>query len=450
MITNRQIDALLLSAEWLIEPVWGLQQLNAYLAQLDLLEKGATYADLGFSTIREAVRPVIVNMAGARSDGKSEVANSLISHLSLSGVMRMEDGSYTFGAKTLSSFLRNADAMPEVAGHLIEINSGGGEALAGALMHETVKNLTKPVYALVHLAASAAYLTASAATKVFMQSEFSSLGSIGAMASLDKEMLKLYRENVLDVYASNSQEKNEEFRQLIVDGKTDLYEKRLTALASVFHQKVKASRPKVSLDTLKGRLYIGDTAMAMELADGYSDVTKITSMLLGSSASSPALAARNEDDSFDEDDFNNLNTNDMTLQQRFSNQLLRVLGINVPGTDEGMAQAVTALEGMASLEESVNAAVATATAPMEERLADMTTRLEAALKTKPAVVDNTALLERMTALETQLAASQEAQANLSKRVLESANSEGSGDGGDNNHYLTVTEKAFGERVRVNA
>ena len=446
MALNRQVETLLLSAEWMIEPVWGLQQLHSYLAQLELLEKGAKYSELGFSEIRAAAKPTLLELAGTASNGSSESDIRKVTHLKLSGVMKMEDGSYTYGAKTLASFLRYADSLPEVVGHIIEINSGGGEALAGALMHETVKALKKPVYALAHLAASAAYLTAAAADKLYMQSQFSSIGSIGVMASIDKELLKLYRDNIMDIYAEASPEKNIEWRQLVNEDKYDLYQKRLDELAVVFHDKVKANRPGIDLATLKGKVYIGDTAMAMKLADGYSNIDELSNKLLGG-PSAQAIEADSVDSDDEDEDFNS-KIDDMTLQQRMANQFLRVLGINVPGTDAGMNEAVTLLEGMTSLQNSVDSAVEAAIAPLNERIADLTTRLDGALNKTGA--DNT-LSERLAKLETELSAIKAENLELSKRVLDGDNAEQSGDSGStNNIYFTQAQQQFGatrERVQ---
>ena len=455
MVVNRQIEQLLHSAEWMIEPYWGWQQLNGYLAQLDLMDKGAKYADLGFSEQRAQAKPGFFELAGTPSDGSSSAEVRRLTHTKLSGVMRMEDGSYTYGAKSLASFLRDTDERTDVVGHIIEINSGGGEALAGALMYETVKALKKPVHAIVHLAASAAYLTAVAADKIHLQSAFSSVGSIGVMASLDKEALELYRKNIMDVYASQSSEKNEEFRQLIQDGKTDLYVKRLDELATVFHAKVQASRPGVAVETLKGRVYIGDNALKLKLADGYNTMSTLAAMLLGGdSITESNIDNSTEEDMDDDDDFgtpnlsDNNNTTDMTLQQRLADQFLRILGINVPGTDAGMTQAVALMEGMSSQQEAIDSAVSAAVAPLNERLDDLSTRLAAALAEKAKPADNTELLARLATLEKAVADSAAENENLSKRVLDSANDEQGGDAGGANNYLTHAERTFGDRQRV--
>lgn len=451
MTMNRQVEALIQSAEWMIEPIWGMQQLRNYLAQLELLDKGgAKYADLGFAEMRAAAKPSHLELMGSnKSGGKSEVSAKRVTHLKLSGVMKMEDGSYTYGAKTLASFLRDSDASDNTVGHIIEVNSGGGEALAGGLMYETIRSLKKPVYALVHLAASAAYLTIVGATKIYMQSEFSSLGSIGVMASIDKELLELYRTNVLDIYAPESSEKNEEYRQLVRDGKTELYEKRLSALAQVFHAKVTGNRPNVTLDTLKGRVYIGESAREKFLADGYSNISELAEMLLNGKASFPAEVQSEAEDSDDEAVQLNGNKikNDMTLQQRMSNALLRFCGINVPGTDAGMEQAIIAMDGMTSLQEQIDAAVTAAVSPLNERLTDMTQRLEEALKTR--TVDTSAeVLKRLDAIEAANKRLADENAQLSKRILDLANDEASGDEGANNQFLTETQANFRERERV--
>ncbi|MBK9258168.1 MAG: hypothetical protein IPM42_22235 [Saprospiraceae bacterium] len=47
---------------------------------------------------------------------------------------------------------------PNIEGAILEVNSGGGEAMAGQIMFNAIRDFKKPVVAYVHNAGSAAYM----------------------------------------------------------------------------------------------------------------------------------------------------------------------------------------------------------------------------------------------------------------------------------------------------
>ena len=79
--------------------------------------------------------------------------------------------------------LRMASADPNVKALLVDVDSGGGGAVAGIEIAAAIKKFGKPSAAIIHeMGASSGYLVAAAADTVFA-SEASSVGSIGTTYS---------------------------------------------------------------------------------------------------------------------------------------------------------------------------------------------------------------------------------------------------------------------------
>ncbi|MFC2174657.1 signal peptide peptidase SppA [archaeon] len=92
--------------------------------------------------------------------------------------------SSSVGVRETIAFLEEADADPEVAAILLDINSGGGSIVASKELMRAVRNTEKPVVAYINeVGASGAYYVASAADEVIADDD-SLTGSIGAISEV--------------------------------------------------------------------------------------------------------------------------------------------------------------------------------------------------------------------------------------------------------------------------
>lgn len=219
MASNRDIDAFIQSGSFEIEESWGLQQLAEYLNDLSLLESGIEYKELGIAQRRHMAAPAIISAVGlvdgaALSDPASIPAGSVL-HLKLRGVMRAEDGLSTRGVTSLVNDLRAAYANPNIAGIILEVNSGGGESLAGSMLQGALAESPKAVVVYANFMASAAVRATAPADEIIAGSEGAEIGSIGTMISLSKKFREMYSAEVEDMYAAKSRNKNAHFREYL-------------------------------------------------------------------------------------------------------------------------------------------------------------------------------------------------------------------------------------------
>jgi protease-4 len=171
----------------------------------------------------------------------------------------------TYGTEEIATRIDEATAHKNVSGVILDIDSGGGSIDAVAPMLESIKKSIaagKPVVASCDLAASAAYWTASACSRIVANNDISAeFGSIGVMMSFhdmkpyyEKEGIKFHT-----IYAPESDYKNKPF-ELALKGEYELIkEEELSPMAIGFQNAVKANRAgKLKMDViglLNGRCF---------------------------------------------------------------------------------------------------------------------------------------------------------------------------------------------------
>lgn len=139
-----------------------------------------------------------------------------------------------YGTKTILESLKQADRSESILGHVLNIDSGGGNGYAAKLLSDGIGKLSKPVFAFVDgMAASAAYWIASACSLVCASSPMDRIGSIGTYFTIAdyKAWYASQGLKVIEVYARKSVEKNREFLEAI-SGDTS----RLRRLADQYNE----------------------------------------------------------------------------------------------------------------------------------------------------------------------------------------------------------------------
>lgn len=176
------------------------------------------------------------------------------------GVMLKHDGDCgEKGTRTIANRLLAADAREDVCGHILLIESGGGQTTAVAEMTDAIAKLTKPVVAFIDgMACSAAIWVASACRKVIASHDRDRVGCVGVMmeiASLPQRAELENGEIYLRIYAEGSEEKNGDFEAALQGNVKAIQDSTLNPLAEDFKNFIKACRPGVTDEHLKGRTY---------------------------------------------------------------------------------------------------------------------------------------------------------------------------------------------------
>lgn len=185
------------------------------------------------------------------------------------------DSWYWASTKQLIQDLIAADNNPAIDGHLILINSGGGEAYGLNTLADTIRNLTKPVVSICEsMMCSAAYYSACSSTKIFAINKFATIGSIGTMVTIydDRKWLEQLGLQELEFYATKSTHKNKKINDALDGNPEQLINEVLNPIQEQFEIDVKQSRP-TTLNYPDENIYSGETffafkALELGLIDG--------------------------------------------------------------------------------------------------------------------------------------------------------------------------------------
>ena len=300
-IGNQRINSILFSSDWQIDHQFAVSQISRYLEEISLIDKGVPFESLGiiqrkasqqtkvysltsnsyietgkFSspTLSQEADPdpqlrINVDSPPPDLDPEVEVSSSNVAHMHLIGTMFLQDQMSTRGTQSLVNDIREMNADPSFIGGVLEVDSGGGESLAGAAMEQAVSESKKPIIALVHVALSAAYRAISKADRIVAVTDSSQFGSIGSMLMIDKFLAEIDKTQFLTIYASQSGNKNKEFRDFQESGDTSGLQKLVDEGAAIFQEVVRTSRSldSRSEDTLAGGIFRSQEAIARGLAD---------------------------------------------------------------------------------------------------------------------------------------------------------------------------------------
>ena len=164
------------------------------------------------------------------------------------------------GTKSMMQELDRLKNDNSIAGVVLDIDSGGGQAYGTPEFHDYLKDYSKPVVAYTDgLMCSAAYYIGSAASHIVANKRAEAIGSIGAYTQF-LDLTGYYEKQgakVHTIYATKSIEKNKAYRDAL-EGKYETYVKEeLDPLVDTFHADMKASRSGLSEKVFKGGTWGG-------------------------------------------------------------------------------------------------------------------------------------------------------------------------------------------------
>lgn len=226
------------------------------------------------------------------------------------------------GPQGTKSMMRELDSLKNndsIAGVVLDIDSGGGQAYGTAEFYDYLRNYQKPIVAYTDgLMCSAAYYIGSAASHIVANKRAEAIGSIGAYTQIldltgyyEKEGAKLHT-----IYATKSTEKNKAYRDVLEGNYESYIKQELDPLVETFHADMLAARPGLKEATLKGGTWNGADALKQGLIDEVGTIETAINKVFELSDKKP--------------------TNTKTMSTNREN-LQAVLGIDAPlaATEEG-------------------------------------------------------------------------------------------------------------------
>lgn len=179
--------------------------------------------------------------------------------MNIVGTMLKYDSCGTPGAKSLAKQLTDADADPEIIGHIIRIDSGGGSCDAVPVLANAINSCKKPVVAYVDgMAASAAIYVASYCSRIIASDDYDSVGCIGTLIELSGYSQYHKDEDgyiTARIYADQSYEKNLEYEEALKGNSKIIKEEVLNPYAEKFMKDMQANRPGVQDNQLHGKTF---------------------------------------------------------------------------------------------------------------------------------------------------------------------------------------------------
>jgi protease-4 len=176
------------------------------------------------------------------------------------GVMLKNDsGSGIIGTRTMASNLLAADKQAKVCGHILLIESGGGQVAAVPELSDAIKKLSKPIVAFVDgCMCSAAMYVGSYCKQIIASHDTDSVGCIGTMIELSG-FPKFNKEpsgyTYARIYADQASEKNDDYETALTGDFKLIKERILNPHNEQFIADIRANRPNVKDEHLKGRTF---------------------------------------------------------------------------------------------------------------------------------------------------------------------------------------------------
>jgi protease-4 len=174
-------------------------------------------------------------------------------------MMKHSTESGVIGTRRMAQNLLNADKNPDITGHILLIESGGGQADSVPELSDAIRKLTKPVVAFVDgCMCSAAMWVGSYCQKIIASRDTDTVGCIGAMITL-QGFPKFNKEpdgyTYVRIYADDATEKNDEYEAALTGDFKLIRERVLNPMNEQFVNAIRTNRPNVKDEHLKGRTF---------------------------------------------------------------------------------------------------------------------------------------------------------------------------------------------------
>ncbi|MEI7829352.1 MAG: S49 family peptidase [Prolixibacteraceae bacterium] len=191
-----------------------------------------------------------------------EYSPKVINIIPLRGVLTKHDQDCgPRGTRTIGNRLLKADAESNVIGHILIVESGGGQSVAVAEMTDAIQKCTKPIVTWIDgVAASAGYYIPAYSKEIIASRDLDIVGCIGTMLVWEGRSSKSEAnedgEIQVRIYADGAEDKNAEYEAAINEFNfSPVRESLLNPLNAKFKSDVKSQRPAVIDEQLKGKTF---------------------------------------------------------------------------------------------------------------------------------------------------------------------------------------------------
>lgn len=218
-----------------------------------------------FDKAPDPYRVKCAEYAPASSGKGGDFADKSVYVTYLTGTMMKYDQCDAPGTRTIGQGLLDADRDPDIVGHIIIADSGGGAANAVPELADAIRACTKPVVAWVDgLAGSACMYAISYCSRILAHQPMDTVGSIGTILEISGYP-KFHKDAdgyvTARIYADAATEKNAGYEAALEGNFQVVKEERLNPMNDVFVNDMKANRPNLTPEQLSGRTYFAKDAI---------------------------------------------------------------------------------------------------------------------------------------------------------------------------------------------
>jgi protease-4 len=180
-----------------------------------------------------------------------------------------------YGTQTRMAMLDALKNNNDVAGVVLDIDSGGGQVSGTPEFYDYIKNYPKPIVAYTGgYMCSAAYYIGSAADEVIANPRAEAIGSIGAYIQFldltgyfEKQGATLHT-----IYATQSTEKNKAYREALEGNYDAMVKEELDPIVDDFINDMKSAMPNISDKAFKGATFAGPMAKELNLVNSLGNL----------------------------------------------------------------------------------------------------------------------------------------------------------------------------------
>jgi len=247
-----------------IEPLKGI---STYLQVQEALKSHSgnnSFARETYTRIREERKALLYSTSDFSklpTESNSEITlksakNKSVAVVSLIGTMLAESGICEMGIDELTGQIEAAANNINITGIVIRSNTGGGEVTAAQRLSNAIKeaSVKKPVLMFVDgMCASGGYWAASFCDEIMMGGETTSVGSIGVVIQMNKEVIDYLKENTVSIFSDGSERKQDVFQAILRGDDQFVKNESLNPTRKIFAKVVKDGRGKVLAKSNKGK-----------------------------------------------------------------------------------------------------------------------------------------------------------------------------------------------------
>lgn len=192
-------------------------------------------------------------------------------------------GQATISSQDIVQFIKDAEENPQIKAIVLEINSPGGSAVASDEIATAVKNVEKPVVALIReVGASGGYWVASAADHI-IANRMSITGSIGVISSYLEfsGLMEKYGVGYERLVSGERKDIGIPYKKLS-DEEKQLFQKKLDRIHQFFIEEIAANRQMEQQEVEKiatGEFFLGVEALSLGLVDALGDQATVDQYL---------------------------------------------------------------------------------------------------------------------------------------------------------------------------